>query len=139
MNGSGGDLAALVGKDGFGTSRLLVDDEARNIHRFVASGRRGIQVFVPRYAMVWGRVLNTVWRDPWGQLEALSAAVAPRLAHAIERATDPQGPERQQVICGEPAQDYRHTEFTFRVPGRRVRDEWMAPRKRLRTAVGRPG
>ncbi len=133
------DLATLAGKDGFGESRLLMDDEARNIHRFVASGRRGIQVFMPRYAMVWGRLLNTVWRDPWGELDKISVAIAPRLARAIARATHPDGPDRQQIVSGEPVRDYRHLEFTFRVPGRRVRDEWVEPRKRLRRVAGRPG
>lgn len=129
------DLAALVGKDGFGASRLLIDDEARNIHRFVASGRRGIQVFIPRYAMVWGRLLNTVWRDAWGQLEGISVAVAPRLAHAIARATHPDGPERQQIVSQEPVRDYRHVQFTFRIPGHRVRDDWVMPRKRLHSGA----
>ena len=129
------ELAALAGKDGFGASRLLIDDEARNIHRFVASGRRGIQMLMPRYAMLWGRVLNTVWRDPWGQLAALGVAVAPRLVDALVRAWGAEGVVRQQVVSREPVRDYHHVDFTFRVPGRRVSAEWMAPRKRLHRAV----
>jgi len=129
------EMAALVGKDGFATAWLLIDDEARNIHRFVSSGRRGIQVLMPRYAMLGGRLLNTVWREPWRALAALSVAVAPRLAQAIRRAVDPDGPERQQVVSGEPPRDYCPMEFTFRVPGQRVRQEWMAPRRRLHRAV----
>lgn len=133
------ELAALAGKDSFGASRLLIDDEARNIHRFVASGRRGIQVLMPRYAMVWGRLPNTVWRDPWGRLEALSVDIAPRLAHALARAADPDGPERQQVVSAERVRGYHPVGFTFRVPGQRVRQEWMAPRKRLHRAARRSG
>lgn len=132
------DLAVLGGKDGFGASRVLIDDEARNIHRFVASGRRGIQVLVPRYAMVWGRLPNTVWRDPWGQLAAHSVAVASRLAQAIARAVSPDGPERQQIVSGEPVRGYQHVDFTFRIPGRLVLDEWVMPRRRLRAVAGRP-
>lgn len=131
------ELAALVGKDSFRASRLLIDDDARNIHRFVASGRRGIQVLVPRNAMMWGRMPNTVWRDPWGQLAALSVDVAPRLAHAMARVADPDGPERQQVVSGEHVRDYHPVDFTFRVPGQRVRDEWMTPRRRLHRAAKR--
>ncbi len=130
------ELAALVGKDGFGASRVLIDDEARNIRRFVASGRRGIQVVMPRYAMLWGRVLNTVWRDPWGELAALGSAVALRLVDAIVRGHASDGPLRQQVTSREPVRDYHHVDFTFRVPGHRVSAEWMAPRKRLHRAVG---
>lgn len=129
------ELAALVDKGGFSASRILIDDEARNIHRFVLSGRRGIQVVMPRYAMLRGRLLNTVWRNPWDQLAALSVAVAPRLVQAIRRAADPNGPERQQIVCGEAPRDYRHVELTFRVPGWRVREEWIMPRKRLHRAV----
>jgi hypothetical protein len=128
------ELAVLAGKDGFGASRLLLDDEARNIRRFVASGRRGIQVVMPRYAMVWGRLLNTVWRDPWGQLAALSTAVAPRLADAIARAV-PDGPLRQRVATAEPVREYYHLDFSIRILGQRVRAEWVAPRRRLHRAA----
>jgi hypothetical protein len=85
--------------------------------------------------MLRGRLLNTVWRNPWDQLAALSVAVAPRLVQAIRRAADPNGPERQQIVCGVAPRDYRHMEFTFRVPGWRVREEWITPRKQLHRAV----
>jgi hypothetical protein len=129
------ELAALVGKDGFGASRLLVDDEARNVDRFVASGRRGVQVVGPRYGMLGGWMLNTVWWDPWGQLAALSTAVAPLLADALAQLARPQGPALLQVRSESPVRGYHHVDFTLRVLGQRVRAEWMVPRQRLRRAT----
>ncbi|MFH2006114.1 MAG: hypothetical protein ABI333_05975 [bacterium] len=129
------ELAGLAGKDGFAESMVLIDDESRNVGRFVASGRRGIQLAYPSYSMFGGRLPNTIWRDPWEQLAELSTAVAPLLVDALREVHREGGPRRLRVRSTEPVRDYVHYDFTIDVLDSRVRKEWLVPRRRLQRAV----
>jgi len=45
------ELAGLVGKDGFGNTRILIDDHSSNIKRFHRSGRTAIHAIVDEFVL----------------------------------------------------------------------------------------
>ena len=139
------ELARLAGKTGFAGAMVLIDDEARNIERFVATGRRGVHLVCPTYSVLGGRIPNTVWRDPWKVLAGLSTQVAPKLVAAIGALAGGEplaggespgdAPNQIRVASNEPVSGYGFHDFTIDVLGDRLRREWVLPRRRLKRAV----
>jgi hypothetical protein len=126
------DLAALVGKPGFAQVEILVDDRPANVARFAATGRRGVRVVSEAPSVLGGRVPNTVWRDPWGALEALATDVAHPLARALRRLAA-RDPGLALAVRGVgPAPGAAAVTFTLDIPGDRVWQEWIEPGRALR-------
>lgn len=125
------ELARLAGKSGFTKSTVLVDDQKRNVARFVATGRRGIVLKSPRSGLWRGQPPNTTWRDPEQDLARLGTAAAPPLAEALRRLARGDGPLLIAPARDKPG-DHRPVSFSIHVLDRRLRAEWIVPLKQLR-------
>lgn len=127
------ELAEIVGKPGFHNARYLVDDNGRNIKRFIASRRFGVRVISHAPGLFGGRVPNTVWREAADRVVGLSNAVALDIAHAIEElACGGQPPASRNVTSHVFPHGYPLLTFEIDVPDRMLRGEWINPIRELK-------
>ncbi|MFT7583176.1 MAG: hypothetical protein ACI9MR_004862 [Myxococcota bacterium] len=129
------DLAALVGKDGFGRVRILVDDLQTNIDRFVETGRLGVHVVSHAPRIVFGAVPNSVWGRPGTHLARPAPDHANAVADALEEAlaTGGSGVFRAEPPVG-PVTEVP-APFKLGIPNARVQAGLSQPIRDLRTAM----
>lgn len=132
------ELAALVGKEGFTASRILVDDRGRNTNRFVRSGRCAVHVpsVLPRWL---DRVPNTVWSDARGVLARFAPRSAEAVAEGLRLLSLEPGAAQVSVPSGLLSPSFPGRVFGIDVPGARIREQWVEPRRRVRRAFGGAG
>lgn len=132
------ELASLAGKEGFGSARILVDDRARNTLRFMRSGRSAVHLpsALPRW---WDRVPNLVWADARGVLEGFAPRSAEAVAEGLRLLSAEPGAVQVSVPSGVLESAPPGRVFGFDVPGARIREQWVEPRRRVQKAFGRSG
>ncbi len=77
------ELAALVGKTGFGRARVLVDDTRVNVSWFAATGRGAVHVTSFRPTIGFGKVPNAVWGEPLTELQRATSDVTRGIAACL--------------------------------------------------------
>lgn len=131
------ELAELWGREGFGAVRILVDDAASNGRAFAATGRTAIRPVHPA-PRIFGRVPNTVWRDPHRRLASQRGDIVGPLADSLAQVVAEGFPARQIPI--HPIGNENHTtlSFTMDIPGHIIEAQWVAPMNALRAALVSP-
>ncbi len=129
------ELAELIGKPGFGASRVLVDDAHDNVARFVAAGRSAVRLNQPAPRLFRGRVPNAVWRRPQRHLDAVAGDIASPLADALTELAGAGYPGRRIDIYPADAEVRSTLSFQLDVPGDIINAEWVAPTRALKRAL----
>lgn len=129
------ELALLAGKTGFERSSTLIDDQSKNIERFVASGRSGLHLAVEPPWILFGHVPNAAWASPYSVLAQSSTKVAEELAGALARLA---GTAPGTIVIARsttPVGEYRFHDFAIDIPDAVVRAEWLDPMRSLKRAA----
>lgn len=121
------EFARIVGKTGFEEVRYLVDDSAKNVRRFVESGRAGVRVRSVAPTIVRGKVPNSTWRDPRRALPALAGDYISPIAAALIKLAKAGHVGRVDVSPSAPVDAYPKTYFTLDVPDEKISGEWVRP------------
>jgi hypothetical protein len=129
------ELAAFVGKNDFSEAQILVDDARKNVVQFGASGRRAIHLRSATPRVLFGKLRNSVWANPFGVLAGMQSAVALALVDALRTILDAPPGAIVEVVSTQPVTDWQAVSFTIDVPDERLREEWIEPIRRLRQAL----
>lgn len=130
------EFARIVGKDGFGQVRYLIDDSPKNVRRFVEGGRAGVRVHSAAPAIVRGKIPNSTWRDPRRSLHALGVDYISPITDALIELARAGHVGQVDVSPGVLANDYPKTSFTLDVPDEKISGEWVTPMRRKKELYG---
>ena len=130
------ELAPLVGKDGFGAARVLVDDTHKNVRWFAAAGRGAVHVTSFRPTIGFGKVPNTTWFGPLAELQRATSDVSEGIAACLAQLIGgaPEAAAAGVLLRAEGARravERAIAPFHIDVPGPVLWREWIAPGRAL--------
>ncbi|MCA9523359.1 MAG: hypothetical protein KC609_20430 [Myxococcales bacterium] len=128
------ELAFGHKQSAFDDAAILVDDRPQNVARLAQTGRRGVVVHSETPTLVFGRLKNVVWRDPFRHLRRSSVDSARNLAAALEMLATGRGGQMIAVRGEHEIPDYPAIEFTIDVPDAILRRQWVAPARSVKDA-----
>ncbi|MEZ4459485.1 MAG: hypothetical protein R3E66_07095 [bacterium] len=123
------ELAALVGKDGFANTKILIDDHTSNVTRFHRSGRTAIHAIVLGTPQK-GRVPN-VTLDVQAHLDRVCTDIVQPVEQAL-RAALARPPQVVQAHTQPLPRGAQSLELTLEIPSDRIGAEWVEPLRRLK-------
>lgn len=126
------ELAAVIGKPGFAQARILLDDQQRNIERFIASGRVGVQVATHEPPPRVHRTVNIALRSLPRHFDRTSTGLARSVVLALERLLSGRVGTFAKAYSGEALSNYPFLDFSIDIPNEVLRRELLEPVKALR-------
>ena len=128
------DFARIIGKSEFEKVNILVDDKRENVDRFVQKNRIGIVVPNQTPHILYGKIKNIVWKNPWNGIEKMSKSTAESIANALEKTLSH---EKQIFVAKSQPIFPPHDDFIIEAPDARIRLDWVEPMRKVQTFLGK--
>ncbi len=132
------ELALLAGRDGFGTSQILIDDVPRNIAWFHAAGRSALHIESMTPRVVFGLIPNSVW-GPRRFLMTHTSRIVSAMADALETLAKSPRPKVARIAVSHHLADVRASEapvpqriIELDIPSEILWREWVTPMRELK-------